>query len=136
MASAGGGSDRPPYVRRVVRIPLVRVPRLGQHITITLQPPRAQGQGRCLYSSKCVYFVMGGYVTGGQQPQIRVVPVRGSQQTVPEAELQEQEEATRRAAEDSHRKSQLRRALSINQPPLVCVLPRNGGLHVQWCVLS
>lgn len=61
------------------------------------------------------------HVTGGQL----VIPVRVSQQAgvVPEAELQEQEEATRRAAEESHRKAQLRRALSITQPPLVCVCP-------------
>lgn len=73
-------------------------------------------------------FMIYVYVTGGQPPRIRVIPVQQPGGAAPsEAELREQEETTRRVAEDNHRKAELRKALTITQPPLV-------DLHVSFMV--
>ena len=58
---------------------------------------------------------------GGQQPRIRFIPVQlaGDANEDRSRELREQEEAARRAAEDNHRRAQLRTALSSLPPPLV-----------------
>lgn len=115
MASAGGGNDRRPYLR--FRIP--QPSRQGQQqITITFQP-RAPGQGKYI-PRVMLAFMMSVCVTGGQQPRIRVIPVQQPRGAAPsEAELREQEETTRRVAEDNHRKAELRKALTITEPPLV-----------------
>jgi hypothetical protein len=47
-------------------------------------------------------------------------------------ELREQEEAARRAAEDNHRRAQLRTALSSLPPPLVEYREEEGCVQVSW----
>ena len=66
-------------------------------------------------------------LTGGQRPQIRIIqlPAHPQPQQVGGADvsrdLRAQEAASRRAAEENHRRTQLQTALNSIQLPLVCV---------------